>query len=220
MPKRPTPTITEVLPEPGSSHLWVTFDDGLTRRVDLAPLMAQDSHRLLQLTRALERVSIDSDGRGLRWPGGAGLQAASILNAPDGPQHVLPVAVIPSSQRYRPLLPYLKHHVPEFYLRPDPIEAQVLTQMLGLSAAELQRATEQSRAPISVTIGRLYDVAVLLQEHFARDHLKTLLQRPWLTGIKRLPGQPLFHTMRGCLTYGRPDLIEHPCMLLLTGALP
>lgn len=212
--------ITEVLPEPGSTHVWVTFDDQQTHRVDLEPLLSRDSHRLLHLPRVAAKVTIDPGGHALRWPGGATLQAESIQQAPLGPQRVLPVAVLPATQRFRPLLPYLLHLSPEIYLRPDPIEATVVSRLLGLHPDQLKQALRQLRAPPELALGRMHDVMTVLQEHFSREHCRALLRGPWRYGQIRMPGQPLFHSILGCLTYGRPDLIEQPCMLLLTGALP
>ena len=212
--------IIEALPEPGGTQLWVTFDDQLTRRIDLQPLLTQESHRLLRLPRAAARVTVDPDGLALRWPGGANLLAESILHAPQGPQLVSPVAMLPAAQRFRPLLPYLHHFTPALYIRPDPIEARVVSQWLGLHPEQLDQALRLVQAPNTIALGRLHDVMMVLLEHFSREHLHALLRRPWVYGQSKMPSQPLYHSILGCLTYGRPDLVEQPCMLLLTGAMP
>lgn len=213
-------TITEALPEPGSTHFWVTFDDQQTHRIDLEPLISQDSHRLLRLPRAAARVTVDPGGQALRWPGGASLLAESIQQAPHGPQPVLPVAILPATQRFRPLLPYLRHLMPGPYLHPDPIEARVVSRLLGLNLEQLNQALRHVPAPPVVALGRLHDIMTVLNEYFSSEHSRGLLRHPWTYGQNRMPGQPLFHSMLGCMTYGRPDLVEQPCMLLMTGALP
>lgn len=215
--------VTEVLPEPGVLHLWVTFDNGLTHRVDLEQLTRLSRFQMLTLRRAFDRVRVSQDGTRLEWPGGAWIGAGEVLGAGAVSEHsggalpVLPVARLPQDERYRPLLPYLKHLNMGIYLRPGPIQPSSVKTLLRLNESELAIALQQLRAPEEQVLGRLCDLGAMLTEYFAGDDLARLLRRPWRYGLERCPGQPLLSTMLGCLMYGRPDLIERPCMLMITG---
>ena len=211
-------TITEVLPEPGSLQLWVTFDDDHTHRLDLEPALRLPEYRALGLKRLFGRVKVTAGGRALEWPGGARLGALAILGASTGVLPLQLVAVIPSAERFRTLLPYLRHLELPIYLRPDPIEASAVIKVLGLKPGELETACGNLRAPGAQVLGRLYDAGIFLQEHFSGEHLTTLLRRPWRFGAEQAPGQPQLHTMLGCLMYGRPDLVERPLITLMTGS--
>ena len=212
-------TITEVLPEPGSTQLWVSFSDDCTHRIDLELLLRLPEYRALALNRLFGRVTVSADRLALKWPGGAQVAAQAILAAPAGPLPLLTVAVLPATERYRPLLPYLRHLDMPIYLRPDPIDAGTVVKVLGLRPGELEAACSNLRAPEGQVYGRLYDAGIFLQEHFARDHLASLLRHSWRFGLEQSPGQPLLHTMLGCLTYGRPDLVERMCVVLATGGV-
>lgn len=210
-------TITEVLPEPGTTQLWVTFTDDRTHRLDLELLLRLPEYRALGLHRLFGRMKVSEDHLALEWPGGARVGAQAILAAPRGPLPLLTVAVLPAVERYRPLLPYLRHLDLPIYKRPDPIEAGTVVKVLGLKPSELETACQNLRAPDAQVYGRLYDAGIYLQEHFSGDHLSSLLRRTWRFGAEHSPSQPLLHTMLGCLMYGRPDLVERMCMVLATG---
>lgn len=210
-------TITEVLPEPGSTQLWVTFSDDRTHRIELELLLRLPEYRALALNRLFGRVKVSTGGGALEWPGGAQVTVQAILTAPAWPLPLLPVAMLAAAERYRPLLPYLRHLDLPVYLHPDPIGADKVTKVLGLRTGELETACRNLRAPEGQVYGRLYDTGIFLQEHFSRDHLSGLLRHSWRFGLEQAPGQPLLHTMLGCLTYGRPDLVERMCVVLATG---
>lgn len=211
--------IVEVLPEPGVPQVWVSTGEGQTYRVDLTRLLALESFRALQLPRVQQVVRVSPDGQHLRWPGGAQLDLLSITQAPSGVLPVQPVAVMDTGQRYRPLLPYLKALDPMIYLPPNPVEPSVVGALLGLNPTELQEVTRHYRAPQDVTLHRLCDLGLFLNDLFARPQVSGLLRRTWSYGIRSCPGQPLLHTMLGCVRYGRPDLVERPCLLLATGSV-
>lgn len=211
-------TITEVLPEPGSTQLWVTFSDDRTHRIDLELLLRLPEYRALTLNRLFGRVKVSAGGVTLEWPGGAQVTAQALLATPPGPLPLLTVAVLPAAERYRPLLPYLRHLDLPIYLHPDPIEANTVVKVLGLKPGEFETACRNLRAPETQVCGRLYDAGIFLQEHFSREHLSGLLRHSWRFGLEQSPGQPLLHTMLGCLTYGRPDLVERVGLTLLTGS--
>ena len=211
-------TITEVLPEPGSTQLWITFSDDRTHRLDLELLLRLPEYRALSLIRLFGRVQVSEDHLALEWPGGARIGTQAILASPRGPLPLMPVAVLPAAERYRPLLPYLRHLDLPIYLRPDPIEAHTVVKVLGLKPGELETACRNLRAPEALVYARLYDVGIFLEEHFLGADLSRLLRRAWRFGAEQSPGQPLLHTMLGCLMYGRPDLVERPLLTLLTGS--
>lgn len=213
----PPDLITEVLVEPGQHELWVTFGMLETHRIDLRPLTLVETHRTLTLGRLFERVKIGRGARHLNWPGGACLDACSIQNAPHGTLPVGRVAVLPSEQRYRPLLPYLVHQQPPPYLRPLPIEPVTVERLLQLKPGELRVILQSINAPHEVVLPRLHDLAIFLAEHFALEHIYGLLHRPWRYGQQRCPDSTFMHTMLGCLLHGRPDLLERPFLLLMSG---
>ncbi|WP_180969936.1 DUF2442 domain-containing protein [Deinococcus planocerae] len=194
--------ITEVLVEPGSHQLWVTLGGEQTHRIDLTPLLAVETYRTLRLRTLFARVQVSTNGHHLLWPGGARLDIASSLQA--GPLPVRTLAVVPAQQRYRPL-------------RPLPIEPTVVQRLLQLRPGELDQILQRTPAPAEVLFARLYDLGVFLTGHFAPEHLAALMRQPWRYGEQRCPGEPLLHTMLGWLQWGRPDLIERPCMLIATG---
>ena len=156
-------TITEVLPEPGSTQLWVTFSNDRTHRLDLELLLRLPEYRALSLNRLLGRVQVSEDHLALEWPGGAQVSAQAILASPGGPLPLLPMAVLPSAERYRPLLPYLRHLDLPIYLRPDPIEAHTVVKVLSLKPGELETACRNLRAPEAVVYARLYTEAQLTE---------------------------------------------------------
>lgn len=209
--------MTEVLVEPGSHQLWVTFNDGQTYRLDLQPLLAVDSHKILRLNTLFARAQVSPDGQHVLWPSGALLDLSSILKGGAGRLPVRTIAVVPARHRYRPLLPYLLHQQPPTYLRPTPIEFVTVQRLLRLRTSELNQMLRGVPVPEELLLNRLYDLGVFLTSHFAEEHLYALMRRPWRYGEQQCPRQPLLHTMLGCLQNGRPDLIERPCMLIATG---
>lgn len=211
------PTILEVLPERGRPQVWVTCTNDRTYRIDLTPLCRLESHLQLRLATVAEHVRVAASGQAICWPGGAELDVASVQRAPGAMHPVRLMGTMTPARRYRPLLPYLEALQPAIYLRPAPIDAQVISQMLSLKTGELDSAPRHYHAPAELVLNRIYDVALFLQEHFSRDHLNVLLRRPWPYAQRVCPGDPLLHTMLDCLRYGRPDLIERPCQLLAVG---
>lgn len=210
--------MTEVLVEPGCTQVWVTFNDGFTHRLDLRPLLTLESHQSPRLPALFAQVQLSADHQFLRWPGGAILDIAALLSSGERPTCTL--AVMPSTQRYRPLLPYLRYQFPPLYLRPAPIERSVVEQLLQLRGGESTAILESLPVSTEILLNRLYDLAVFLTSHFDQTHIYTLMRRPWRFGQQQCPSNPLLHTMLGCLQRGRPDLIERPCMLIATGGEP
>lgn len=213
------PHLTEVLPEPGSHQLWVTFSDQQTFLIDLKPLLTLPTFQVLKLSRLFCRARADLTGLNIIWPGGTLISTRDLLLAP-GKEGTLPLKVlarVPEEQRYRPLLPYIQHLDLPIYLRPWPIEAGVVERLLQLRTGELKTLLTRSAVPEPQVFARLYDVAVFLSEHFGSATLPTLLRRPWRYSQQLCPGQPLLDTMLGCLLHGRPDLVEQPCRWLSTG---
>lgn len=211
------PTLTEVIPEPGSHSLWMTFSSQQTALVDLTRLLNLPRYHPLRLSRLFNRAKVESGGRGIIWPGGVLLSTGDVLAAPDSPLPLEILAKVPAEQRYRPLLPYLQHLNLPMYARPLPIEPASVERLLQLKSGELTSALDHSPAPEAQVYARLYDIATFLGEHFGRDHLGTLLRHSWRYGQFRCPGQPHLHSMLGCMLHGRPDLIEQPCRWLATG---
>lgn len=209
--------ITEVLVEPGSRQLWITFNGAQTHRVDLTPLLEVETHRVLQLLPCFVQAQIDPDGQHIRWPGGAQLDIASIVRAPTGPLAVRPMAVVPSVHRFRPLLPYLLYSEPHTYMRPTPIEPVTVQQLLQLKNGELAQILRALPVADGVMLSRLYDLGMFLTGHFSGQHLYGLMRHPWRYSAQKHPGDPILRTMLSCLQHGRPDLIERPCMLIAAG---
>ena len=218
-PASPEFEITEVLAEPGVPHVWVTFTNAQSHRIDLTPLLKLAPFRVLNMPRVLQRVSVAPDRLHIHWPGGARVSVMSILQAPTTAVPVRPVAVVPADQRFRPLLPYLKHQVPALYLRPAPISPLDVCHLLGLRDAELTRLLSATAVPPNLVLNRVHDVAVFLEHIFSRVHVHSLVRRDWPYAIRHCPSEPLLHTLLGCLQHHRPDLIERPCMLLATGGI-
>jgi Protein of unknown function (DUF2442) len=213
----PAQTATEVLVEPGSHQVWVTFADAQTCRVDLTPLLTLDTHRSLRLPRVFAAVALSPAGRGLHWPGGVQLDSGSVRLAPVGGWPVRPVACLPAHQRYRPLLPYLHYQDPPLQAQPLPVDRASVQRQLQLRPGELDQILRHSPVAAEILLPRLSDLATLLTGHFPGLSLAVLLRRPWRHSTLRYPSSPFLHTMLGCLQFGRPDLIEQPCLLLLTG---
>lgn len=211
--------ITEALPEPGAPHVWVSFSNAQSHRIDLTPLLSLAPYQILSMPRVLQRVSLSGDQRHVCWPGGARIDVLSILLAPGGSIPIRPLAVTPATQRYRPLLPFLQHLQPAVYLRPAPIDPLAVQQSLGLSEAELNSLAGNTTVPRELVFNRLHDLGIFLESLFPRTHVHSLIRRDWSYAIRQCPGQPMLHTMLGCLQHHRPDLIERPCMLLATGGL-
>ncbi len=210
-------SITEVLVEPGSRQLWVTFNEVQTYRIDLSPLLETETHRVLQLLPCFAQAQISPDRQSIRWPGGAQLDTASIVRAPVGPLAVRPMAVVPSVHRFRPLLPYLLYGEPHTYMRPAPIEPVTVQRLLQLKNGELAQILMALPVSDTVMLNRLYDLGMFLTGHFSEQHLYGLMRHPWRSSAQKYPGDPILRTMLSCLQHGRPDLIERPCMLLATG---
>jgi len=166
----------------------VTFSDDRTHRLNLEPALRLPEYRALLLPRLFGRVKVAAGGHALEWPGGARVGAPAVLGASTGVLPLQLVAVLPAAERFRPLLPYLRHLELPIYLRPDPIEGSAVMKVLGLKPGELETARRNLGAPEAQVYGRLYDAGISLQEHFSGDHLASLLRRPWRFGTKQSPG--------------------------------
>lgn len=66
----------------GPHHLQLTFSDGVTKRVDLAPLMRGPIFEPLRDPDYFARVELDEDFGAVQWPNGADL-APEALHALD-----------------------------------------------------------------------------------------------------------------------------------------
>jgi len=210
-------SITEVLPE-GDDRLWVSLDDGLTRLLCLQPLLTQSSHHALHLHRLARRPAVTSDGRFVRWPGGAYLDAESVRQAPAGHLPVDLIGLMPFAQRFRPLHSMLVHADPNLHGYPDVRPEVIVQKLLGLKTGELEPVYAHHPAPAGLVLARLSDLALLLSAWFPDGAASLLLRRPWPHAMRRFPHDPLFGTALGCLRYGRIDLIEAPLALLASGA--
>ena len=73
--------ITEARYE-GDSRVWVRFNDGQTRRVDLAPLLAGPAFRPLQNESELVKLYVDPVCGVLAWPIGVDLAPEALLGSP------------------------------------------------------------------------------------------------------------------------------------------
>lgn len=77
----------------GPHHLRVTFSDGVTKRVDLAPLMRGPIFEPLRDPAYFAQVELDEDFGAVQWPNGADLAPealhalADIEFAEDSEQH-------------------------------------------------------------------------------------------------------------------------------------
>jgi hypothetical protein len=68
----------------GAYRLRVSFDDGVTRDLDLEPMLEGDLYRPLRDPAVFAQVAVDPEVHTLVWPGGADFDPA-ILH--DWPEH-------------------------------------------------------------------------------------------------------------------------------------
>lgn len=198
-----TPTLTEVLIEPGQPQLWVTLGGGCTHLLDLTPLLASPRGETLRLSGNRQAVSLSPDGTGLRWPG---------LTLPWVALEPLSLHQLPAVERYRPLLPYLRAHEP-WLGSTAPLTSARLQQLLSLRPQQLVQAAQSLGVSDVLAQQRLYDIGTLLAEYVGYGAMLNFLRRPW-PPARRL-GSPLFHSAQDCLLGGRPDLVERCLMHLV-----
>jgi hypothetical protein len=72
----------------GSYRLRVSFDDGVTRELDLGPMLEGELFRPLRDPAAFAKVTVDPEVHTLVWPNGADLDPATLH---DWPQHEAPM---------------------------------------------------------------------------------------------------------------------------------
>lgn len=198
------PPITEVLREPGAARLWVTVG-GSTHLLDLAALQATAQGQPLRLPRVWQAVTVTPDGAALAWPGVTlaweRLQLSSVHH-------------LPFTERYRPLLPYLRCHEPPLspiaLVTPDRLQS-----LLSLKAHQVEQATRCLGVSPPLAQQRLYDVGCLLAEYVGSSALLPLLRRPW--PVARRLNDPRLQSMQDCLIEGRPDVVERTALQLLLG---
>lgn len=210
----PLSRITEVLPD-CHHRLWVTVDGERTLHVALRPSEGPDSLLSLSAGHVFRRAEVTEDGQAVRWPGGFPLSLATLCARQETPW-LSHLGDLPARDRYRPLLPLLRHCTPGAYLRAQP-ERHHLMQALGMKPGELLSIIEAYPVPEALTLHRLHDIALLLRHHLFPDLPAALLRRPWPYAQHRCPKEDLLHTMQGCLLRGRLDLIEDPLWALVRG---
>lgn len=193
--------ITEVLREPGGHKLWVTRG-AETWLLDLTPLTSTTQGQLLLLPRAWQSTKITSDGYGLAWTG---------LTLGWTELSECCVHQMPSPERYRPLLPYLRSHEPPLWL--PPMSRERLQTFLLLRPNDLDKAVRSLGAPTELVYQRLHDIALLLAEYVGHNAMLPLLRRPW--PVARRLDKVTLVSMRDCLTGGHPHLVERALISLI-----
>lgn len=207
--------ITEVLPDV-RGHLWVTTGER-TLHVQLHPLRGGERMLPLNLPRVFAHVRVIPDGNALTWPGGFTLPLHTLDTRRDTPW-LAHLGVVPPAERYRPLLPLLKHATPGAPLRTQPTRLHVV-QMFGMKEGELDGILRAYPVPEDRMLHRLHDLGSFLKHHLYQEMPVALLRRPWAYAAHRVPGQHHLHTLLSCLTWGRLDLAEDPCWALARAEL-
>ena len=207
--------ITEVLPDV-HHRLWVTSGDR-TLHMELNPGAGPEAMLSLTLRGVFARVAITDDGLALRWPGGFTLALFALQSRQEAPW-LTSFSEVPTQDRYRPLLPLLRHGTPGLYLRDQPERHHVM-QAFGLKPGELDRILRAYPVPEDVMLHRLNDIALVLRHHVFQDLPPVLLRRPWPYAEHRHPQELPLHTLQGCLERGRLDLIEDPLWALVRAEL-
>lgn len=202
--------ITEVLPD-SENHLWVTVGDE-TLHLRLRPLQGADSMLPLNIPRVFNRVKIVDQGLALRWPGGFTLPL-TVLTSRRSPQWLTHLSTVPTTERFRPLLPLLRHATPGAALRTQPTRVQIM-RMFGLPEGQLGLVLMAFPIPEPLMLHRLHDIGLFLEHHLSPALHVGLLRRPWAYAAYRHPHEHHLHTMMACLTFGRLDLIEAPLWAL------
>ena len=203
--------LTEALPE-GTHAAWLTFDDAVTRLVDLRPLAQRAGYEALGLPMLRRAFYLEGDGAYLVWPGGAYLRATDLAAGRAG---VTLMARMPSHRRYRPLAALLRHQTNlSQYLDVRP--KTVLQNYLRLKPGDMKQFLH-SHEPVApdLCVARLSDLTVALQTLLPGALLPALLRQPWpylnLHSLQRHMGD----TALNCLWSGRIDLIDTPLARLL-----
>lgn len=202
--------IAEALPD-SHTRLWVTLGDR-TQYVQLHPLQGPETMLPLVMPRVFSRVRVGEDGLALRWPGGFTLPWHVVVSEQDTPW-LTHLGVVSPEERYRPLLPLLRHGTP-----PAPLRAEVsrlhVVQMFGLREGELDSILRAYRVPEEVMVHRLHDLGMFLKQHLLPELPAAFLRRLWPYAAHRHPHQHQLHTLLACLTWGRLDLVEDPLWAL------
>ncbi|BDP41219.1 hypothetical protein DAETH_11880 [Deinococcus aetherius] len=207
--------ITEALTD-SHTQLWVTLGDQ-TWRVQLHPLRGPEPMLPLVMPRVFGGVRVSEEGLALRWPGGFRLPWHLVV-AEHAPPWLTHLGVVPPEERYRPLLPLLRHGTPPAPLRNQPTRLHVI-QMFGMQEGELDGILRNYRVPEEVMLHRLHDLGLFLRDHLFPELPAALLRRPWAYAAHRHPDQHHLHTLLACLTWGRLDLVEDPCWALARAEL-
>ncbi|MCP2013414.1 hypothetical protein L1280_000542 [Deinococcus sp. HSC-46F16] len=121
--------------------------------------------------------------------------------------------MVPPRERYRPLLPVLRHCTPGAALREQP-ERYHVVRMFALREGELDNILRAYPVPEGLMLHRLHDIGVYLRHHLFPDLPVALLRRPWAYAAHRCPREGHLHTLLACLTWGRLDLVEDPLWAL------
>lgn len=207
--------IIEALPD-SHTRLWVTLGDQ-TRYVQLQPLQGPESMLPLLIPRVFNRVRVSEDGLAPRWPGGFTVPWHLVV-ADHTPPWLTHLGVVPPEERYRPLLPLLRHGTPPAQVRTQLTRLHVV-QMFGMRGGELDGILRAYRVPEEVMLHRLYDLGLFLRDHLFPELPAALLRRPWAYAAHRHPDQHHLHTLLACLTWGRLDLVEDPLWALARAEL-
>ncbi|GMA15891.1 hypothetical protein E5F05_06900 [Deinococcus metallilatus] len=202
--------ITEVLPDV-HGQLWVTLGDR-TLHVQFHPLRGGQGMMLLDLRHVFQRVRVTDNGMALTWPGGFTLPLCTLDSRRDTPW-LTHLGVVPVAERYRPLLPLLRHATPGAPLRAQPTRLHVI-QMFGMREGELDSVLRAYPVSEQVMLHRLHDLGLFLKHHLFPELPVALLRRPWAYAAHRVPQQHHLHTLQACLTWGRLDLVEDPLWAL------
>lgn len=202
--------ITEVLPDT-HRRLWVTVGER-TLYVEIKPLQGPDSLIPLRLEPVFKRVQVTEDGLALRWPGGFRLSQAQ-LTARRPPRWLTHLGVTAPQDRFRPLLPLLRHATPGVALRTELTPFHVV-RMFSLREGELGTILRAYPVPEPVMLHRLHDLGLFFHYHLYPELPVALLRRPWAYAAHRCPREQHLHTLLSCLTWGRLDLIEDPLWAL------
>ncbi|THF68032.1 hypothetical protein E7T06_18520 [Deinococcus sp. Arct2-2] len=183
-----------------------------TLHLQVHPLLGPHTLLPLQLARVFNAVRVTPDGLALRWPGGFTLPM-TLLSSRRTPRWLTLLGTLPVADRFRPLLPLLRHCTPGVALRVQPTRVQLM-RMFTLRAGELDMILSAFPVPEDIMLHRLHDIGLFLQHHLYADVPIAILRRPWAYAAHRYPHRQSLHTMMACLTFGRLDLIEAPLWAL------
>ncbi|MFB9991654.1 hypothetical protein ACFFLM_06700 [Deinococcus oregonensis] len=164
------------------------------------------------MPHVFKRVQVSEDGQAVHWPGGFVLPV-SMLVLRRHPRWLIHLGVVPSAERYRPLLPLLRYTTPGVALLTQPARHHLM-QMFVLRSGELQAILDAYPVPEDVMLHRLHDIGLFLQHHLHSESPVALLRRPWPYAAYRCPKESHLHTLVSCLTWGRLDLVEEPLWAL------